>query len=410
MVVSLSDPVSTDTYFTSDPSNKDMVLLFAQMSSSAYNENGELYFYDLDPISRETELKEIKLRENQMSSSFRFNTWRIISSFGWNSNKLQGHIYTDSQNTSFVLAFKGTSFKFMNMGGPTAENDQIMDNLMFSCCCASKIKKMYPCNERKQDKSFNLTQNKQSDLTEDAYFNTKPCDCHLQENICSYKCLYDNDRNATTLNYYLIASTIYRQLRESHPGAQIFVTGHSLGGAIASLIAYQYDLTAFTYESPPVLFYLLRMQEAGLIKNGLIKKNSLVSVSNKKDFTEAKIYNFGNDGDPIFIGSCGFSCSLTGYVLETKYHFGLTCVYPAWITSINNHRIDRVILKYIIPMDVPVCTNPYPYVIDTGTSNVKLNHLDEELRLNYLREESVELVELNHPVYAIKECEQWIYF
>jgi len=34
------------------------------------------------------------------------------------------------------MAIKGTTFKFFGDGG-TSEKDKYMDNLMFSCCCAS---------------------------------------------------------------------------------------------------------------------------------------------------------------------------------------------------------------------------------------------------------------------------------
>ena len=48
----------------------------------------------------------------------------------------RGHVFASPDNSTVVLAIKGTSTGFIGGGGPTTRKDKINDNLLFSCCCA----------------------------------------------------------------------------------------------------------------------------------------------------------------------------------------------------------------------------------------------------------------------------------
>ena len=58
--------------------------------------------------------------------------------YGWLSDGIRGHIFTDDLNTTLIIAIKGTSAAGLNSGPDTetSEKDKINDNLLFSCCCA----------------------------------------------------------------------------------------------------------------------------------------------------------------------------------------------------------------------------------------------------------------------------------
>lgn len=75
-----------------------------------------------------------------------------------------------------------------------------------------------------------------------------------------------------------------------YPKATIWLTGHSLGGAIASLVGQTFGLPAVSFESPGDQLAAQRLhlpRPPGAIK--------------------MPIYHFGHTADPIFIGVCTVS-------------------------------------------------------------------------------------------------------
>jgi putative lipase involved disintegration of autophagic bodies len=66
-----------------------------------------------------------------------FERYHLDRAFGWEGDGLRGYVWGDDANSTFVVSLKGTSAKFLwSDGGPTAANDRLHDNLLFSCCCA----------------------------------------------------------------------------------------------------------------------------------------------------------------------------------------------------------------------------------------------------------------------------------
>jgi len=70
---------------------------------------------------------------------------------------------------------------------------------------------------------------------------------------------------------------------KENPAANIYTTGHSLGGALASVSANYYGLKCIAFNSPP---------------------DALASESLGLDTTNPNIYHYGIGTDPIFIGKC----------------------------------------------------------------------------------------------------------
>lgn len=242
-------------------------------------------------------------------------------SFGWNSTGLRGHVFVNKLHTIVVISFKGTST--ILHGGETVARDKYMDNVMFSCCCA------------RVDPSW-----------------TPVCGCYqgnaAGQSLCDKKCLADVIRSDKD-SYYHEALAVAQLVILKYPKAQLWFTGHSLGGAIAALMAVRIRRTAaITFASPGPYYYARHL--------GL-------DTDEPGSQWRYPVWNFGITSDPIFMGTCtGFatSCYLSGYAMETACRHGMDCVYQvsSWQPDVSTHRIDWFIDHVISNKDkypLPSC-------------------------------------------------------
>lgn len=79
-------------------------------------------------------------------------------------------------------------------------------------------------------------------------------------------------------------------IADEYPDATIWFTGHSLGGAIASLLGQTFGLPAVTFESP-----------------GDRLASQRLHLPHAPGAQYMPIYHFGHTADPIFIGVCTVS-------------------------------------------------------------------------------------------------------
>jgi lipase ATG15 len=303
--------------------DKETILSFARMASNAYI---------TEPNTGEWE---------DVGGGFNYT-----EDFGWEKDGLRGHIFADTANSTVVIGLKGTSPALFD-GSETTTNDKINDNLFFSCCCG-------------QGGQFLWRQ---------------VCDCQTSVYTCNSTCLVSalNAKN----RYYYAAQDLYHNVTALYPDAEIWMAGHSLGGALSSFISLTYGHPAVTFEAVPDAMPAARLALP-------VPPGHQVGSMQKRELTGG--FHFGHTADPIFMGSCNQAssvCTLGGYALESTCHSGMKCTYDTvkdfgWRVGIGNHKIVSVIKQVIEKYDAPAkceqmvnCTDCYPwqYFESNGTDS-----------------------------------------
>ncbi|WUR02463.1 putative lipase ATG15 [Vairimorpha necatrix] len=181
----------------------------------------------------------------------------LIYKYGYDRDGMRCKLF--DFHGALVLAIKGTSLNILGYElGETSENDKEMVNIMF-----------------------------------------KKCKRHRQERDCEYLKKIKFDK----LGYLSKLQNILTYVKYLYPNKKIFLTGHSLGGTLASLLSPTFDLQCVTFSSPGDL-YISRILQ---IRNKKIKEN---------------LSHFGMCNDSIFSGRCDRLCKLLGYSVDTVKHNG----------------------------------------------------------------------------------------
>ncbi|KAK3322447.1 Alpha/Beta hydrolase protein [Apodospora peruviana] len=244
--------------------------------------------------------------------------------FGWQSDGLRGHVWADENNSTIVIGLKGTSPAVFD-GDGTTTNDKVNDNLFFSCCCA-------------QQGPWTWHQ---------------VCDCATGTYSCNNTCVVQALREEN--RYYQAGRELYANVTELYPTSNIWLVGHSLGGAVSSMLGLTYGVPVVTFQAVPEALPAARL--------GLpIPPGSDPDAPQTREHTGT--FHFGHTADPIYIGTCNgatASCSFGGYALESACHTGRECVYDTvgdkgWRVGIGTHKIRSVIHDVIMKYDtVPEC-------------------------------------------------------
>ncbi|KAL9105328.1 MAG: hypothetical protein Q9227_009473 [Pyrenula ochraceoflavens] len=291
---------TTDQISSPNVTDKDTVISIARMAANAYVQTpGEGEWEDAN------------------------HGFNYSQSFGWENDGLRGHIFADEGNSTIVIGLKGTTPAVFD-GDQTTTNDKVNDNLFFSCCCGKGGQ----------------------------YFWKQVCDCYDSTYTCNKTCLVKALKQEN--RYYRAAIELYTNVTALYPDSQIWLTGHSLGGAVTSLLGMTFGLPVITFEAPGEALAASRL---GLPAPPEIDP----SRPQTRELTGA--YHFGHTADPIFMGTCNgatAACTLGGYAMETQCHTGLECVYDTvgdkgWRSGIGNHKVHNVIDNVIIPDDLPEC-------------------------------------------------------
>ena len=321
---------SIDNVLVPDIKDPETILQLAKLASNAYSKLPE------DPSWRNV---------SDPGSNFGVG-FNISDSFGWLENGLRGHVFIEQLDSKtakkraplIIIAIKGTTAAgITSIGGDkdtddatgddgkTIELDKINDNLLFSCCCA-RVSSLW----------------------------TTVCDCYEKTYTCNQNCLERSLRKPD--RYYEAVLNIYRKVLNLYPDSEVWVTGHSLGGAMSSLLGRTYGLPVVTFETPGEMLATKRLH---------------LPMPPGLPVEMEHIWHFGNNADPIFMGVCNgasSSCSIAGYAMESFCHSGMKCTYDTinelgWHVNILNHRLKNVIDNLLmLSNETAVCEKPPPCV------------------------------------------------
>lgn len=232
---------------------------------------------------------------------------------------VKAYVFSNQDETVNVVAFKGTTVDIIHSLESVGGMDKKNDNLFFSCCYYKQVRNL-ECPSQEQS-SNGIFGGKQICDIEDSYRN------------CSMEC-YKDSLNYE-YNYYNIGKNIIDAWKSSinFENSLVIFSGHSLGGALATMMGITYNKYVVTFESPGEKHYI---DLAGL-------KYTDENIKN--------IYHYGHNADIIFTGKCkgGLSlCKLGGYTIETKCHIGNVCEYDV-INKLNiRESIFTHKIKYVI--------------------------------------------------------------
>ncbi|OCK86305.1 alpha/beta-hydrolase [Lepidopterella palustris CBS 459.81] len=342
-----SEPLSIERLADRSPSNINYILDYGRLTGKAISLPAS--GWTIDEISgpnisdKETILSFARMTSNAYIMEPNTGEWEDVGGgfnytedFGWETDGLRGHIFADTTNSTVVISLKGTSPAVFD-GSETTSNDKINDNLFFSCCCAQGGQ----------------------------YLWKQVCDCQTSAYSCNSTCLVKalNDKN----RYYYAAQDLYHNVTALYPGAEIWVAGHSLGGAVSSFLGLTFGLPVVTFEAVPEAMPAARL--------GLpTPPGHQVGALQQRRMTGG--YHFGHTADPVFMGECNkasSSCTFGGYAMQSVCHTGYKCVYNTvddfgWRVGIGTHKIRSVIRDVLEKYDQPAhceqyinCTDCYPW-------------------------------------------------
>ncbi|WFD45227.1 triacylglycerol lipase [Malassezia psittaci] len=234
--------------------------------------------------------------------------WHWAGGFGWEQDGLRGHLFTTDDERIVVVALKGTSASLLP-GGKSGQRDKENDNLLFSCCCARVNKDWTPV-----------------------------CDCYKDTDQCDSTCLSRALLEKSL--YYPAATDMYNNLSYTYPTSQIWITGHSLGGVLASFLGITFGVPAVAFESPGDRLAARRLH----------LPLPPVNWPDQDAYAMAPVTHVYNTADSLATGQCRgpYSlCSRTGYAMEAKCHVGQSIVYDTtnylgWSVGVLPHRITQL--------------------------------------------------------------------
>ncbi|KAG6861536.1 hypothetical protein C0995_015269 [Termitomyces sp. Mi166 len=153
---------------------------------------------------------------------------------------------------------------------------------------------------------------------------------------------FSSDNSTIVLAIKVVSKQLVDDLRLKYPSSNIWLVGHSLGGALASLLGSTYGFPAVAFESPGERLAAHRLHlPLPHLQNSTVPPVAVTHVY--------------HSGDPIPQGTCtgfGSPCAQAGFALETRCHLGKSIVFDTvgklgWRVDVRKHVIRDVIKKVL---------------------------------------------------------------
>ncbi|KAI0957958.1 hypothetical protein AcW1_006182 [Taiwanofungus camphoratus] len=270
-----------------DVEDKHTLSQLARMTANAYALPGQKNWHDIDP------------------------NWNTSFPFGWEdaADGFRGHVFLSPSTSTVILAIKGTTLQ-----GPTSKKDKFNDNLLFSCCCAH---------------------------VDFSWMFSTVCGCYKSFWRCDNGCL--SEALIQDSLFYNVGVHLINNLTALYPTSTIWLVGHSLGGALASLLGTTFGLPAVAFEAPGERLAAQRLHLP------------VPPRSDPASLASSPVTHVYHNADPIPQGACtglGSLCSEAGYALETRCHLGKSVVFDTvgklgWRVDVRTHTINDVITRVL---------------------------------------------------------------
>ena len=116
------------------------------------------------------------------------------------------------------------------------------------------------------------------------------CSCKTNTFTCNQTCVVEALREEN--RYYRAALDLYGNVTEIYPDSNVWLSGHSLGGAVSSLLGMTFGLPTVTFEAPGDALAAARL--------GLpTPPGSVAGAPQTRQYSGA--YHFGHTADPLYM-------------------------------------------------------------------------------------------------------------
>lgn len=291
---------------------------------------------------------------------------------------MRGHVFADSKNKTVVVAIKGTSAFIVGGGTETSRNDKV------NVCLSIALFPLSPFPSASTDPG---TCNRTTFSSPAAVLGSTgrgrpyatvttgptPARKTASSTRSSPRALTTPSQPFVTLLplplspslasvlTLLRTQDLYNNISALYPHAQIWLTGHSLGGGLAAMLSRTYGVPSVSFESPGDILAARRLHlplPPVNNPNTSTSSSDAAAAAPRRNIDDELTTHIFHTADPIPMGVCTgaiSSCAIAGFALESRCHTGKTILYDTvgrlnWAVDIRTHPI-RVVVQQLLKDD-----------------------------------------------------------